>query len=61
MTQGAGVDMPEGAGGVRVLVVEDETALAQVLRAGLTDEGFAVDVQTRGSTGCGRPPSTPTT
>jgi DNA-binding response OmpR family regulator len=29
---------------VRVLVVEDESALAEIVRAGLTDEGFAVDV-----------------
>jgi DNA-binding response OmpR family regulator len=36
---------------VRVLVVEDETALAEVLRAGLADEGFAVDVQHNGVDG----------
>ncbi|MEU8263678.1 response regulator transcription factor [Micromonospora sp. NPDC048999] len=36
---------------MRLLVVEDETALAEVLRAGLTDEGFAVDVQHTGPDG----------
>ncbi|MFU8853601.1 response regulator transcription factor [Micromonospora sp. SL1-18] len=36
---------------MRLLVVEDETALAEVLRAGLADEGFAVDVQHTGSHG----------
>jgi signal transduction histidine kinase len=44
-------DARKGVGRVRVLVVEDETALAQVLRAGLTDEGFAVDVQHTGTDG----------
>ena len=29
---------------MRILVVEDEDAMAQSLRAGLTAEGFAVDV-----------------
>ncbi|MFE9191696.1 response regulator transcription factor [Micromonospora sp. NPDC007208] len=36
---------------MRVLVVEDETALAEVIRTGLTDEGFAVDVQHNGTDG----------
>ncbi|WP_319458625.1 response regulator transcription factor [Micromonospora sp. RTP1Z1] len=36
---------------MRVLVVEDETALAEVIRAGLADEGFAVDVQHTGIDG----------
>ncbi|MFU8871655.1 response regulator transcription factor [Micromonospora sp. SL4-19] len=36
---------------MRVLVVEDEKALAEVIRAGLTDEGFAVDVQHTGPDG----------
>lgn len=36
---------------MRVLVVEDETALAEVVRAGLADEGFAVDVQHTGVDG----------
>ncbi|MET8087214.1 response regulator transcription factor [Micromonospora sp. NPDC005197] len=36
---------------MRVLVVEDETALAEVIRAGLTDEGFTVDVQHNGIDG----------
>ena len=36
---------------VRVLVVEDEVALAEVIRAGLVDEGFAVDVQHTGVDG----------
>jgi DNA-binding response OmpR family regulator len=36
---------------LRVLVVEDESALAEVVRAGLADEGFAVDVQHTGVDG----------
>ncbi|MFJ8580390.1 response regulator transcription factor [Micromonospora sp. NPDC093277] len=36
---------------MRVLVVEDETALAEVIRAGLVEEGFAVDVQHTGPDG----------
>ncbi|MCW3816355.1 response regulator transcription factor [Micromonospora sp. DR5-3] len=36
---------------MRVLVVEDETALAEVIRAGLVDEGLAVDVQHTGPGG----------
>jgi two-component system OmpR family response regulator len=36
---------------MRVLVVEDEAAMASVLRRGLTEEGFAVDVATNGADG----------
>ncbi|MEU5721836.1 MULTISPECIES: response regulator transcription factor [unclassified Micromonospora] len=36
---------------MRVLVVEDETALAEVIRAGLVEEGLAVDVQHTGPDG----------
>jgi DNA-binding response OmpR family regulator len=36
---------------MRVLVVEDEVALAEFLREGLTGEGFAVDVVRTGSEG----------
>jgi DNA-binding response OmpR family regulator len=38
-------------GEVRVLLVEDERGLAATVRAGLTDEGFAVDVVDNGTTG----------
>ncbi|MFE9689561.1 response regulator transcription factor [Micromonospora sp. NPDC005806] len=36
---------------MRVLVVEDESALAEVIRNGLAEEGFAVDVQHTGPDG----------
>jgi DNA-binding response OmpR family regulator len=36
---------------VRVLLVEDEAAMADALRAGLTREGFAVDVADNGTDG----------
>jgi two-component system OmpR family response regulator len=36
---------------VRVLVVEDEPAMASVLSRGLTEDGFAVDVATNGDDG----------
>src|SRR3954451_2573696 len=41
---------PEGMT-VRVLVVEDEVSLAEVLRRGLTREGFVVDVMNEGQDG----------
>ncbi|MEV4813899.1 response regulator transcription factor [Micromonospora avicenniae] len=36
---------------MRVLVVEDETSLAEIVRSGLIDEGFAVDVEHSGVDG----------
>src|SRR5438876_3475762 len=36
---------------MRVLVVEDEPAMASVLRRGLEEEGFAVDIATDGDEG----------
>jgi two-component system OmpR family response regulator len=36
---------------VRVLVVEDETGMASVLRRGLVEAGFAVDVAVTGEDG----------
>ncbi len=36
---------------MRVLLVEDEKALAETLRRGLTNEGFVVDVAHDGVTG----------
>ncbi|TDC77341.1 response regulator transcription factor [Micromonospora sp. KC606] len=36
---------------MRVLVVEDETSLAEIVRSGLVDEGFAVDVEHSGVDG----------
>jgi len=36
---------------MRVLVVEDEPRMAAVLRRGLTEEGFAVDVAATGEDG----------
>ena len=36
---------------MRILVVEDETTMAESLRAGLVAEGFAVDVAHDGETG----------
>ncbi|MGI9604375.1 MAG: winged helix-turn-helix domain-containing protein [Acidimicrobiales bacterium] len=36
---------------MRILVIEDETAMAESLRAGLVAEGFAVDVATDGEEG----------
>jgi DNA-binding response OmpR family regulator len=38
---------------MRVLVVEDEVGLADFLREGLTEEGFAVDVVHTGVDGLG--------
>ena len=38
---------------MRVLVVEDEAALAEGVRRGLEAEGFATDVAATASTGCG--------
>ena len=42
-----------GAGGVRmrVLIVEDDTSLAEVVRRGLVAEGFVADVQHDGVDG----------
>jgi two-component system OmpR family response regulator len=42
---------PAEGGGVRVLVVEDETRLAEGLRRGFEAEGFAVDVAANGTDG----------
>jgi two-component system OmpR family response regulator len=39
------------AGGMRLLVVEDETRLAGALHRGLSSEGFAVDIASDGATG----------
>ena len=36
---------------MRILVVEDESTMAESLRVGLTDEGFAVDVAADGAEG----------
>src|SRR5260221_11418721 len=36
---------------VRVLVVEDEPKMARLLRRGLIEEGYAVDVATDGASG----------
>ena len=36
---------------MRVLVVEDETSLAEVVRRGLTQDGFVVDVMHNGEDG----------
>src|SRR4051794_31651817 len=38
-------------GGVRILVVEDEHRLAELLKGGLTREGFAVDIARDGPEG----------
>jgi two-component system, OmpR family, copper resistance phosphate regulon response regulator CusR len=37
--------------GMKVLVIEDETKLADYLRKGLTEEGFVVDVAHNGIDG----------
>jgi two-component system OmpR family response regulator len=42
---------PAEGGGVRVLVVEDETRLGEGLRRGFEAEGFAVDVAANGTDG----------
>jgi two-component system OmpR family response regulator len=42
---------PDEGGGVRVLVVDDETRLAEGLRRGFEAEGFAVDVAANGTDG----------
>jgi two-component system OmpR family response regulator len=39
---------------VRILVVEDDPDLVQILRDGLTEEGYAVDVSLDGEDGCWR-------
>ena len=49
------------AGGVRLLVVEDEARLAAALQRGLQAEGFAVDVAADGPTGPGGWPGTAAT
>jgi two-component system copper resistance phosphate regulon response regulator CusR len=36
---------------MRILIVEDETSIANFIREGLTEEGFAVDVADNGKTG----------
>ena len=47
---------------MRVLVVEDETKMAGLLKRGLEEEGYAVDVAADGGEdGCGSRPRTPTT
>ena len=38
---------------MRVLVIEDEPKMAQLLRRGLTEEGYAVDVAADGVDGFG--------
>jgi two-component system OmpR family response regulator len=38
---------------VRVLVIEDEVGLPEMIRRGLVVEGFVVDVEHRGDTGFG--------
>ena len=45
------VDDPWDAGGVRVLVVEDEVRQAAALKRGLEAEGYAVDVASNGPDG----------
>ncbi len=42
---------PRHASGVRILVVEDERRLAELLKDGLTNEGFAVDLAHDGREG----------
>jgi DNA-binding response OmpR family regulator len=44
---------------VRLLVVEDEAAMARALQRGLAAEGFAVDVASDGPTGLARATETP--
>jgi two-component system OmpR family response regulator len=55
MASGARMIMERGArrkeGQVRVLVVEDEAPLAEIVRGGLAAEGFAVDVMHNGLDG----------
>ena len=48
------VVLPHGLGkAVRVLVIEDEPKMAELLRRGLTEEGYAVDVAVEGIDGFG--------
>ena len=46
---GAGVPGQEGAVGLRVLVVEDDRSLAEVIARGLRQEALAVDVAVDGA------------
>jgi two-component system OmpR family response regulator len=41
---------------MRMLVVEDEVRMAALLRRGLSEEGYAVDVAGDGPEAQGRPP-----
>ena len=46
---------------MRVLVVEDAPKMADLLRRGLAEEGYAVDVAMTGTMGSGWRPSAPST
>ena len=46
---------------MRLLVVEDETKMAGLLKRGLGEEGYAVDVARTGPMPCGWQPSSTTT
>jgi len=46
---------------MRILVVEDEKGLAHLIRRGLTEEGYAVDVAYDGEEGNLSPKVSPTT
>ena len=37
---------------MRILIVEDETSIANFIKEGLEEEGFAVDTADNGKKGC---------